>query len=201
MVTVSCRVLVLAVALTLTATSGLAQTAKDVGRQHKSSMLHFLAASSPVSQNKNPSQGTEDGRSLPNITILMHEVAEQQKAAEAIEKDYLYHAIDIVQEVDRHGKVKRAVTKEYDVFWLEGVPVHKLTRKDGRTLSPEEQKKQSEEIDRQVTKVREKRAKASAKGKETDPAGDETITVSRLLELGRFTNPRRVNLNGRDTIA
>jgi hypothetical protein len=27
------------------------------------------------------------------------------------------------------------------------------------------------------------------------------ITVSRLLELGRFTNPRRVQIDGRDTIA
>ena len=33
--------------------------------------------------------------------------------------------------------------------------------------------------------------KADASGKETDPDGRELITVSRLLELGSFSNPRR----------
>ncbi len=39
------------------------------------------------------------------------------------------------------------------------------------------------------------------KGKESSPRGDDEITVSRLLELGSFTNARRVQMNGRDTIA
>jgi hypothetical protein len=50
-------------------------------------------------------------------------------------------------------------------------------------------------------KAREKRAKEDAQGKQTNSRGDEEITASRLLELGAFTNPRRVQLNGRNTIA
>jgi hypothetical protein len=140
---------------------------------------------------------------LPDIDVgrLMHEVEARQKAAEAIEKDYLYHAVDTVEQLDRQGKVKKTQTKEYDVFWVEGVPVHKLTKKDGRELSADEQKKESERIDKAVKKAREKRAKAEAKGKETDPNGNEEVTVSRLLELGSFGNARRVTLDGRRTIA
>jgi hypothetical protein len=140
---------------------------------------------------------------LPDIDVgrLMHEVEARQKAAEAIEKDYLYHAVDTVEQLDRQGKVKKTQTKEYDVFWMEGVPVRKLTRKDGRALSADEQRKESERIDKAVKKAREKRAKAEAKGKETDPNGNEEVTVSRLLELGSFGNARRVTLDGRRTIA
>ena len=48
---------------------------------------------------------------------------------------------------------------------------------------------------------RDRREKADTKGKETDPRGNDLITVSRLLELGSFSNARRVQMNGRNTIA
>jgi len=156
-----------------------------------------------VSAQATASDQMASAQPLPDIDVggLMHEVEARQKAAEAIEKDYLYHAVDTVEQLDRQGKVKKTQTKEYDVFWMEGVPVRKLTRKDGRALSADEQRKESERIDKAVKKAMEKRAKAEAKGKVTDPNGDEEVTVSRLLELGSFGNARRVTLDGRRTIA
>jgi hypothetical protein len=73
-----------------------------------------------------------------------------------------------------------------------------MTKKNGKELSTEEQKKESERIDKEVAKAKEKRAKASENGKDTGPRGEELVTVSRLLELGNFTNARREQLNGRD---
>jgi hypothetical protein len=138
---------------------------------------------------------------LPDITALMHEVGAHQKASETIQKDYLYHEVATAEENDGHGGVKKTETKEFDVFWLSGVEVQKLVKKDGKELTAEEQKKESERIDKEVAKARERRSKADAKGEETDSHGHEEVTVSRFLELGRFTNPRRVKINGRDTIA
>jgi hypothetical protein len=140
-------------------------------------------------------------RPLPDIPALMRSVEANQKAAETIEKDYLYRSVQTEVESDGHGGVKKTETKEYEIFWVEGVPVHRLERKNGKELSAEEQKKENEQIDKEVAKAKEKLAKADAKGTETDPRGNELITVSRLLELGSFTNARRVELNGRDTIA
>jgi len=140
-------------------------------------------------------------RPLPDIPKLMHDVEENQRAAEKIEKDYLYRSVQTEQQSDGHGGVKRTETREYDVFWVEGVPVHRLTKKDGKELSAKEQEKESEQIDKEVAKAKERRAKADEKGTETDPRGHDVVTVSRLLELGSFTNARRVQLNGRDTIA
>lgn len=143
----------------------------------------------------------EAERPLPDIPTLMHEVEANQKAAEVVQKDYLYRSVETQQESNGHGGIKKTTTMEYDVFWVEGVPVRRLTKKDGKALSAEDQKKEGERIDKEVAKARAKREKAGSQGKETDPRGNVEITVSRFLELGRFTNPRRVKLNGRDTIA
>lgn len=140
-------------------------------------------------------------RPLPDIPALMHAVEANQRTSEAVEKDYLYRSVQTQEDVDGHGRVKKTETREYDVFWVDGVQVHRLTRKDGKELSAKEQEKESKEIDKEVAKGKERRAKADEKGTETDSHGNEMVTVSRLLELGSFTNARRVQLNGRDTIA
>jgi hypothetical protein len=157
-----------------------------------------------VSQAGQETTGTkadEAERPLPDIPALMHSVEVNQKASEAIEKDYMYRSVQTHEETDGHGGVKKTETMEYDIFWVNGVRVHRLTKKNGKELRADEQKKESEQIDKQVAKAKERRAKADEKGTETDPGGHEVVTVSRLLELGSFTNARRVQLNGRDTIA
>ena len=140
-------------------------------------------------------------RPLPDIVALMHDVEANQRKAEAIEKDYIYRSTEILQQKNSNGQVKKTEVNEYDHFWSEGVPVRKLVVKNGKPLSPEELKKEDDKISKEVAKAKEKREKADQEGKPTDPVGREEITVSRLLELGSFTNPRRVLLNGRDTIA
>ena len=156
----------------------------------------------PVAQTpvEKGSTAADNERPLPDIPALMHAVEINQRVSEAIEKDYLYKSVQTEVEADGHGGIKKTETREYDVFWVNGVPVYRMTKKNGKELSADEQKKESEHIDKEVAKERERRAKADADGKETDPRGNEVVTVSRLLELGSFTNARRVQLNGRDTI-
>lgn len=143
----------------------------------------------------------EMDRPLPDIPAMMHEVEIHQRLAEAVLKNYMYRSVATAQEVDGHGSVKKTTTREYDHFWVSGVPVRRLVAKDGKELSAEEQKKESEHIDKEAARARAKRDKGEAAGKETDPRGNEEVTVSRFLELGHFANARRVKRNGRDTIA
>ncbi|WP_263365059.1 hypothetical protein [Edaphobacter bradus] len=143
--------------------------------------------------------GSEE-RPLPDVAALMHAVETNQRTSEAVLKDYLYREVVTEEKDDSHGAAKKTQSNEYDIFWLNGVQVHKLVKKDGKELTAEEQKKQDEEIDKQVAKAKERRSKADAKGEETDSHGNEEVTVSRLLTLGSFSNPRRVTMDGRDTI-
>ncbi len=168
-------------------------------------LLAALLATPTRAQTTLPPQSAptppESDRSLPDIPTLMHEVETHQRASETVQKDYLYHEVANEQESDGHGGFKKNETTEYDVFWLNGVQVHKMIRKDGKDLTADEQKKEDERIDKEVAKAKDRRSKADEKGEETDSHGHEEVTVSRFLALGSFTNPRRVQMNGRDTIA
>jgi hypothetical protein len=155
----------------------------------------------PAVTQEAPAKTVDAERPLPDIPALMQEVLKNQRKEEAVRKDYLYHAVETSRETDGKGGVKKTEVKEYDIFWVGGVPVQRLVKKDGKELSADEQKKENERIDKEVAKAKEKREKADSEGKETDPRGNEEITPSRFLALGTFTNPRRVKLNGRDTIA
>lgn len=128
---------------------------------------------------------------LPDISTLMYQVEEHQKASEALVKDYLYHAFAVQQSEDGKGGVKKTETEDAEVFYVAGVRIDRLIRKNGRELTAEEQRKESQRIDKKIAEAKKK------------PGQDErdVVTVSRFLELGSFGNPRRVILDGRDTIA
>lgn len=159
------------------------------------------AATPPAETSHGAEAFASSGRPLPDIPTLMRDVERNQRQSEAIERDYLFHSVLTRQETDSHGQIKKTTVEEYDTYWVNGVRVGRLMKKDGKDLTAEEVAKENERIDKEAAKAHEKRDRADAEGKETDSHGDEEITVSRLLELGSFTNPRRVQLNGRDTIA
>ena len=140
-------------------------------------------------------------RPLPDIVAIMRNVEANERKAETVEKDYIYHSVETEVEKDGKGQAKKTTVNEFDHFWIDGVPVRRLVRKNGKDLSAEELAHEDERIDKEAEKARERREQQDAKGKETDASGEEEITLSRFLELGAFTNPRRVELNGRDTIA
>ncbi len=131
----------------------------------------------------------------------MHAVEAHQRQDEAALEDYIYRRTETEEHSDGHGGVKKREVRVYDVFWLQGVPVRKMLSKDGRPMTTEELKKEDERIDKEVAKVKERREKKDAQGKQTSPRGEEEVTVSRFLELGVFSNERRVTVNGRETIA
>jgi hypothetical protein len=140
-------------------------------------------------------------RPLPDVVALMQDVESNQRKAEAVEKNYIYHSVATEQETDGHGQVKKTKVTESDHFWVNGVPVPRTTAKDGQALTTDELSKENERIDKLSAKSTERRDKADAQGKQTDARGDEEVSVSRLIELGSFTNARRVQLNGRGSIA
>jgi hypothetical protein len=158
------------------------------------------ARQAAVQQEPAVTKTDETNRPLPDIPELLRTVQTNQKSSEAVAKDYLYRSVVSEETLDGHGGIKKSEAEEFDIFWIEGVPVRRMTKKNGKELSAEDQKKESDRIDKEVAKAKERRAKAEEKGKETDPRGDELVSVSRLLELGSFTNARREQLNGRDAI-
>jgi len=139
-------------------------------------------------------------RPLPDINSLMEQVEAQQKTSLRTVKQYIFRSSHTEQDLDSHGAVKKTSTEERENFWVNGVFISKLLSRDGKPLSADELKKQSERIDKRIAEAQEREAKAAAEPPQKKRDTDE-VTFARFLELGAFSNPRRVTLNGRDTIA
>ena len=141
-----------------------------------------------------------DDKPLPDIPTLMRQVETNQRLAEAVEKDYLYREDSTLNELNKSGAIKKSEERAFEIFYIDGVRVVRMVRKDNKDLSPAELAKENARIDKEVAKAKARRERADASGKESDSDGRDEINVSRILELGTFTNPRRILVAGRPTI-
>jgi len=137
---------------------------------------------------------------LPPTRELLLDVERNQMAAEAARADYTYHVHMEQQDLDSKGNTKKTTITDSESITIDSVRVNRVVARDGKPLTPDEAKKEDERIDKEVAKDKERKEKNRDKGKETTSRGDELITASRILELGAFSNPRRIDLNGRPTI-
>jgi hypothetical protein len=158
-------------------------------------MIGSVAAQTPETP-----AAIEADKPLPAIGPLLLEVEKNQDAAEKMQRDYTYHVHVEQQELDGKGGVKKTTVTDSESVTIDGVRVDRVVARDGKPLTPEEAKKESDKIDKDVAKDKERRAKAESSGKSTDAEGHDELTVSRILQLGTFSNPRRVMLNDRPTI-
>ena len=157
-----------------------------------------IAAQQPTSSAPDkPLLSTQD---IPPIPQLLLDVERNQKASEAANKDYTYHVHLDQQELDHNGNLKKTETTDSESLTIDGIRVDRVVARDGKPLSDKDAQKESEKIDKEVAKAKEHREKLAAEGKPTNARGDDLLTVSRILELGTFSNPRRIDLNGRPTL-
>lgn len=157
------------------------------------------APSQPTAQQIQPNAATTQPP-LPPIRDLILQVEINQKAAEAAQRDYTYHVHFEEQQLDKNGSVKKAAITDSESLTIDGVRIDRVVARNGRPLTPDEAQKESERIDKRVAKAKEQRTRLEAKGKDTDSSGDDLLSAARILELGNFSNPRRVTLDGRPTI-
>ena len=167
---------------------------------HRLLPLTLLLACALASAQQPATQPPPADPPLPPIPQLLHNVERNEKAAEASHNDYTYHDHFEQQSLDKHGQLKKTTTVDAESLVIDGVQVDRIVARNGKPLTPKEAQKQSDQIDKEVAKAKERRAKLESKGKATDANGDTVITASRILELGTFSNPRRIDLNGRPTI-
>ena len=123
---------------------------------------------------------------------MLREVEAHQKELDKIRENYTFREVQTTRQLDSHGTVKKIETEEHEVFFVKGHQVEKLVRKDGKDLTPDQARKEQDRVNKEVIKI-------SQQGE--DKPDKDDITVARLLQIVTFSRPRRVSLNGRDTIA
>ena len=166
-------------------------------------LLLLLASAGAFAQettSSTPDKPSLSAQDLPPTTQLLLDVERNQKASEAANKDYTYHLHTEQQELDRNGNIKKTETTDSESLTIDGIRVNRVVAHDGKPLSPQDTQKESDKIDKEVAKAKQRREKLATEGKSTNAHGDDLLTVSRILELGTLSNPRRIDLNGRPTI-
>jgi hypothetical protein len=169
-------------------------------RRRLALLLCFTSAAAAAQQSAAPVPGATDSKPLPAIPQLILDLEQNERVAEAEARDYTYHVHFQQLELDYSGDLKKTTTIDSESLTIDGVRVDRVVARDGKPLTPAEAQKESDHIDKEVAKAKQRRAKLEDKGKATDSRGDEILTASRILELGSFSNPRRVDLDGRPTI-
>jgi hypothetical protein len=141
-------------------------------------------------------------RPLPDIADLLKAVDKNQKAIEKLVEQYTCDKTQNEFEIDSHGATKQKGTKEYQVFYLGGDEVDRLIAKDGKPLSPDEDRRESERVQKRAQeyeKKQTKKANAAVRGQEEKRNKDD-VQVSDFLRIDRFTNPRRETFHGHEVI-
>lgn len=130
---------------------------------------------------------------IPDIPTLMKDVEAHQRDLDKVRENYTFREVTQTDDLDSGGQVKKTESEESEIFFVNGHHIERLVKKNGKELSGDEQKKEQEKVQKEVEKATK-----------LDPGkslhGDE-ISVSRILAIMKVSNPRRVSLNGRDTIA
>ncbi len=133
------------------------------------------------------------GVTIPDVSALLREVEAHQRRIDRVREDYTFLETSRVEDVDGTGKVKKVTTEVHEVFFVNGHPIRRAIKKDGKELNADEQKKEQDRVNKEVEK-----AMKTAPG---DPLNGDAISVHRLLEIIAIHNPRRVMYKDRATIA
>ena len=129
---------------------------------------------------------------LPDIHQLMQEVHKHQKQLNKVRENYTYSDSQVVQEINSKGQVTKTETSEYEVFFVHGRQISQVVKKEGKPLSDQEQKKETE----RVTKAVENAEKPEAE----QHKNNQSISLLHMLEIMDVRNPRRESFRGRQTI-
>ncbi|HLH37418.1 MAG TPA: hypothetical protein VKX41_22310 [Alloacidobacterium sp.] len=130
---------------------------------------------------------------LPDVPTLMKQVEEHQHKLDKIRENYTYHETVITHELDKKGNIKKDESEEHYVFFVNGHEIERKVKKNGKDLSKDDQKKEQERVEKEVEK-----ASKTPPGQSMDK---DEVSVSRLLEIMRVSNPRREQMDGRSMIA
>ncbi len=149
----------------------------------------FLAASSASGSQ---SSTLPADAPLPDVPTLLHSVEANQETLDRAREEYTFRQQQELTFYDKGGKVRRTEERVSNVFFVHGQPIETLISKNGKPLSAGELKKQQDHAAKDAVKYA------------AQPYGQrdkDEVSVSRLLAIMRFSNPRRIMEGGRSVIA
>ncbi|AXC10903.1 hypothetical protein ACPOL_1557 [Acidisarcina polymorpha] len=152
-----------------------------------------LAATTLLPAQQHAAAPSAPDGSIPDIKTLMLQVQAHQRQLDQVRENYTFREVMQTDDLDSNGQVKKTETEEYEVFYVNSHHIQRLVKKNGKQLSADEQKKEQDRVTKEVEK-----ATKLEPGKSLNA---DQISITRILAIMKVSNPRRVALNGRPTIA
>ncbi len=141
------------------------------------------------------------GRPLPDIQLLLVDVAKNQKAIEELQKQYTCHLVAVVEKFDSKGQVSSREVKVYDVFNCGGDEIRHLVKDDSKPLTAEQQHKEDERFNKEFSEFQKKQTELANDPKKQEKEDErQQAQISDFLRAESFTNPRRERFRGQDVI-
>jgi hypothetical protein len=131
---------------------------------------------------------------LPDSGTLIRQVKAHQQQVEQIRRNYICILDHEVQHLDKNNQVKDTEKEKYELYFLNGYPVHRLISKEGRPLNEDEKN----DAEKSVLKQEKRARKLQEKPDEED---DYSVSISTFLESSIFKNIHREQYKEREVIA
>ena len=171
-------------------------------------LLLLTSVCNAPAQTPSPSQPAPSStaqRPLPDLNTLIQQAEAQQRASWKTLRQYTYHSVDSEKDLDSHGAVKKTTIVETEIVCVMVACFDKVLARDGKPLSDDELKKENDNIDARIAEIKQRNAQAAAGQPPPKKKNSENLSFAYFLQMGSqmgtFSNIRRVQLKGRDTIA
>lgn len=132
---------------------------------------------------------------IPDATALAQEVEAHQRQLDRYRENFTFDELLETDTLDSKGAITGHSSDEREVFFVNRHRIARLVKKDGKALNPREAKQEEE----RVRKLVEKAVKNPLDHESFREGGD--LEMGRILAVMNITRPRRVSLNGRDSLA
>jgi hypothetical protein len=142
---------------------------------------------------------------LPDLKALFNDIDANQKAIDKMKENYAGTRTEEETQFDKAWKVTKRELKEYTFFYLNGQEVSTLSKKDGKPLSEEENRRENDKTHKEIHDIQNKQAKKEAKDEKAKEQGkqqkdDEDVGIETFLQSSQFVNPRRERFRGKDVL-
>lgn len=139
-----------------------------------------------------PFSAAQPSTPLPDVPTLLRSVEQHQAELDRAREEYTFRQRQRMTFYDKHGKVQRTEERVSNVFFVHGHPIETLVSKNGKPLNAGDLKKEQDRATREAVKYA---------GQPYGQPDKDEVSISRLLAIIRFSNPRRIMENGRPVIA
>lgn len=130
---------------------------------------------------------------LPSAVELKQRVLANYQKSEAEQERYVCKTTNENDQTDKNGEIKHRDVKRYDMFFVNSQEIDEVTSKDGKPLTENQKKKESERVQKQIKKDSDEKYVAKQNA-------DNEKMYDEALQMLRYTNGRRVDVNGRPTL-